>query len=148
MAIEIDLPIFAVCRGFQELNVALGGTIYPYLHEIPGRFDHRRDRTKSIEYQMSPSHSVEINQNGLIYAMTNKKTLNVNSLHGQGLNKLGKNILVEAIAKDSTIEAISLKNYKSWALGVQWHPELNIENDFTSKELFVSYGLACKKKLI
>tara|TARA_B100001559_G_scaffold304226_1_gene293486 strand:- start:156 stop:932 length:777 start_codon:yes stop_codon:yes gene_type:complete len=146
MAIKMGVPILSICRGFQELNVALGGTIHPYLHEISGKLDHRRDRTKSIEIQMRPTHSIKIKKNGLLHKISKKLSANVNSLHGQGINKLGKNLSVEAVADDSTIEAVSLKNGKGWLLGVQWHPEFTIEFDDLSKNLFIAYGTACKKR--
>ena len=78
--------------------------------------------------------------------ITKKVNAKVNSLHGQGINKIGKNIIVEAKASDTTIEAISLKNSKAWSLGVQWHPELSIDMDSFSKKLFIDFGLACKKR--
>ena len=145
LAIKLGIPIFAVCRGFQEINVALGGSLHSYLHEVPGKFDHRRDRTKNLEYQTIPSHNVTINKYGLIYKILNKKNIKVNSLHGQGIDRLGKNLQIEAFAEDTTIEAISLKNSNSWMLGVQWHPELSLQHDCISKELFKSYGNACRK---
>ena len=144
LAIKIGIPIFAICRGFQEVNVALGGSLHSYLHEVPGKFDHRRDRTKTLEYQTLPSHNVTINKDGLIYKILNKNNIKVNSLHGQGIDKLGKNLQIEATAQDSTIEAISIKNTNSWTLGVQWHPELSLDHDCVSKELFKSYGNACR----
>jgi Predicted glutamine amidotransferases len=144
LAIEKDIPIFAICRGFQELNVALGGSLYSYLHEEPGKFDHRRDRTKSIEYQTIPSHYVNIQEDGLVNKILNKKNIKVNSLHGQGINKLGEDLKIEAVAEDSTIEAISYTKSNVWSLGVQWHPELSIDHDLYSRELFKAYGAACK----
>ena len=144
LAIEKKIPIFAICRGFQELNVALGGSLYSYLHEEPEKLDHRRDRTKPIEYQTLPSHYVDISQDGLINKILNIKNIKVNSLHGQGINELGKNLKIEAIAEDSTIEAISYDNSNSWTLGVQWHPELSLNHDCFSRKLFKAYGLACK----
>ena len=146
IAIKMGLPVFAVCRGFQEVNVALGGSLHSYLHEVAGKFDHRRDRTKTIEYQTLPSHNVTINKNGLLYKIIKRKVIKVNSLHGQGIDRLGKNLRIEAFAEDTTIEAVSLKNSNSWILGVQWHPELSLDHDCISKKLFESYGNACRKK--
>ena len=137
--------VFAICRGFQELNVALGGTLHQHLHEVPGRFDHRRDRTKSIEEQMAPCHRVTLTADGELARIAGSPTADVNSLHGQGVERLAPGLSVEAVAEDTTIEGATVGGALAFALGVQWHPEFDAETDPLSRALFAAFGDAARE---
>ncbi len=144
-AIDLGVPVFAICRGMQELNVALGGTLHQYLHELPGRFDHRRDRTKPFEDQMAPIHSISITPGGVLEKITGVRKTRVNSLHGQGVARLAPGTTVEAVAEDTTIEGLSVDGAKAFVLGVQWHAEFTANGDPLSLLLFRAFGDAARE---
>jgi putative glutamine amidotransferase len=138
------LPLLAVCRGFQELNVAYGGTLFQHLEEQPGRFDHREDKHAPLDVQYAPVHDVHLTPGGRLEAIAGLPTIKVNSLHGQGVDKVGDGLAVEAVAPDGTVEGLRVRNANTFALGVQWHPEWRFwENDF-SKALFAAFGQALR----
>ncbi len=145
-AVDKGIPLFAVCRGFQEFNVALGGSLHQFLHEIPGRMDHRRDRTKPIGSQMAPCHDINVTEDGVLSGIIGANRAGVNSLHGQGIDKVAPGLTVEATAPDSTIEGLSLSGADSFALGVQWHPEFSAEEDPVSRALFEAFGDATRTR--
>ncbi len=145
-AVDSGVPVFALCRGMQELNVALGGTLHQYLHEVPGRFDHRRDRTKPFEEQAAPVHHISITPGGVLEAVTGAAEAMVNSLHGQGVDRPAPGTTVEAVADDSTIEGISVDGARAFALGVQWHAEFAATNDPISIALFAAFGDAARER--
>jgi putative glutamine amidotransferase len=135
-------PLLAVCRGFQELNVAHGGTLYQHVEEVPGRMDHREDKTAPLDVQYAPIHDVTLS--GTLERIAGTRTIKVNSLHGQGIDRLGGGLIAEAIAPDGQIEGVRVKDARAFALGVQWHPEWRFwENDF-SKRLFAAFGEAMR----
>ncbi len=135
-------PLLAVCRGFQELNVAHGGTLYQHVEEVPGRMDHREDKTAPLDVQYAPIHDVTLS--GTLERIAGTRTIKVNSLHGQGIDRLGGGLIAEAIAADGQIEGVRVKDARAFALGVQWHPEWRFwENDF-SKRLFAAFGEAMR----
>lgn len=147
-AIEKGIPILAICRGMQEMNVARGGTLYRRLHEIEGKNDHRSDKSLSFENRYRPSHHITIRDGGLLSRIVGDTQLNisevrVNSLHEQGVDKIGNDVLIEAVAEDGTIEAISVQNGKSFCLGVQWHPEWYLTENPFNKAIFEAFFLAC-----
>lgn len=146
-AIERGLPILAICRGFQELNVALGGSLHQHVQELPGRFDHRSDKTKPIADRFLPCHPIRVRQAGRlapILAPGEDGLMMVNSLHGQGLDRLAPPLVVEAEALDGTIEAVSMPEAKGFVIGVQWHPEYAPVDDPHSKRLFEAFGDAVR----
>lgn len=145
-AVDTGVPVFAMCRGMQELNVALGGTLHQYLHEVPGRFDHRRDRTKPFEYQAAPCHPITVTPGGVLAEITGVTEATVNSLHGQGIDKPAPGTTVEALAEDSTIEGISVDGATTLALGVQWHAEFEATSDPISNALFTAFGDAARER--
>lgn len=145
-AVDLGVPVFAVCRGFQEFNVALGGSLYQHLQEVPGRFDHRRDRTKPIEKQMEPIHSIEIAAGTILAEIAETANAMVNSLHGQGIDKPAPGMAVDAVATDGTIEALSITGARGFALGVQWHPEFQAAEDPLSRALFEAFGGAARQR--
>ncbi len=140
------LPLLAVCRGFQELNVAYGGTLHQHVEEVPGRLDHREDKDQPLDLQYAPAHDVHLTPGGRLEAIAGLPTIKVNSLHGQGVDRVGEGLAVEAVAPDGTVEGLRVRNARSFALGVQWHPEWRFwENDF-SKALFAAFGQALRTR--
>ncbi len=146
-AIEKGIPLFAVCRGFQELNVVLGGTLHQKVHEVPGYHDHRENPDDPLDVQYGPSHSVTLVEGGLLCELAGTTSLTVNSLHSQGVARLAKGVTVEAIADDGLIEAFRVDGATAFALAVQWHPEWRItENEF-SMAMFGAFGAACRERM-
>ena len=142
-AVRRDMPILAICRGIQELNVALGGTLYQRIFEMPGRFNHRRRRGKmTLDQRYGPAHPVQLSAGGRLIAYAGTAELMVNSLHGQGIDRPAPDLFVEAVAPDGQIEAVSLPGAR-FVVGVQWHPEYKVlENPF-SRTLFAAFAQAC-----
>ena len=129
-AVRRDLPILAICRGIQELNVALGGTLHQRVHELPGRLNHR-SRKDSPDGPYGPAHSVALTPGGLLASLAGTNEMMVNSLHSQGIDRPGPMLRVEAVAPDGQIEAVSLPEAR-FVVGVQWHPEYKaLENPFS-----------------
>ena len=140
-----EIPMLAICRGFQEVNVALGGSLYADIHEVPGRMDHRCPESDDAEVQFSKQHEVYLTTNGKLENLAGSPTIEVNSLHTQGIDQLASDLVIEGVAKDDTVEAISLKNYSGYFFGVQWHPEYSATTDDFSKKLFESFSLSVEK---
>ena len=143
-----NVPLLAVCRGFQELNVALGGTLHPALHHLNGRLDHRRPQHEYDDWdvQYGPSHEVTFITNGKFCELAGESKITVNSLHRQGIDDLAPGLIAEGFAPDGTIEAVSVERAKAFALGVQWHPEYKAEANPFSKNLFQAFGDAARKQ--
>src|SRR5216684_1392235 len=142
-AVRRDLPVLAICRGIQELNVALGGTLYQRIFEMPGRFNHRRRRGKmTLDERYGPAHPVQLSEGGRLIELAGTGELMVNSLHGQGIDRPAPELFVEATAPDGQIEGVSLPGVR-FVVGVQWHPEYKVlENPF-SRALFAAFAQAC-----
>jgi putative glutamine amidotransferase len=145
-AIKLKIPVLGICRGFQEMNVALGGTLHQQVFELDGMLEHREDKSLSINEQYSLSHQLILSENGILASLSGGELIKqINSLHGQGIDKLANALKVEGTAPDGLIEAFSLANNASYYLGLQWHPEWKIaENPFYS-DIFQSFGDACRK---
>jgi len=139
-AIERKIPILAICRGIQELNVALGGTLHQKVHLQPGMMDHQEDKTLPRDGQYQPAHQIELVAGGILSGLVDSDTQMVNSLHGQGLNKLGKNLIADAHAPDGLVEAVCFDTKDQFVLGVQWHPEWQFQNNQLSKSIFNRFG--------
>jgi putative glutamine amidotransferase len=139
-AIDAGVPALCICRGFQEMNVALGGTLHQHLEEVPGRADHRENKSATLDEQYGPAHEVALTRGGILSTITGKEKLVVNSLHGQGIDRLAPSLMVEAKAADDTIEAISLVDAKNFLLGVQWHPEWKWSENEDSRSIFAAFG--------
>ncbi len=144
-AVETGLPLFSVCRGFQEMNVAFGGSLHQLVHEVPGYKVHKEDSDASIEIQYGPSHEVSFAAGGLLERITGKQTVIVNSLHSQAVDRLADGLEVEATADDGLVEAFLVKDAPAFTLGVQWHPEWMVEENETSMAIFRAFGDACRK---
>lgn len=142
--LERGIPMLGICRGLQELNVALGGTLYPRVHEIEGRMDHREDKNAPVEVQYGHAHSVNVAKGGTLEAVTGASTFMVNTVHGQAIRDLAPGLKVEAMADDDTIEAVSVENAKDFALAVQWHPEWKAWEDAPSTKIFEAFGKAVR----
>jgi len=143
-ALDMGLPVLAVCRGVQELNVALGGSLNPSVHETPGFFDHREPPEVSREQQYSARHRIHLSDQGRLAHWLSGKNHWVNSLHSQGLDRLAESLCIEATAEDGLVEAVSIPG--SWVVGVQWHPEWHFQEDLLSKTLFQQFGIAIKQR--
>ena len=140
-AIRRDLPILAICRGIQELNVALGGTLHQRVHEVPGRHNHR-SRRDSSDGPYGPAHRVTLTAGGLLASLAGAPEVKVNSLHSQGIDRPAVSLRIEAVAPDGQIEAVSLPEAR-FVVGVQWHPEYKAVDDPFSSALFSAFAVAC-----
>ena len=140
-AIRRDLPILAICRGIQELNVALGGTLHQRVHEVPGRHNHR-SRRDSSDGPYGPAHRVTLTAGGLLASLAGAPEVKVNSLHSQGIDRPAVSLRIEAVAPDGQIEAVSLPEAR-FVVGVQWHPEYKAIDDPFSSALFSAFAVAC-----
>jgi putative glutamine amidotransferase len=139
-AIARGIPLFAICRGIQELNVALGGTLLQKLHEVPERIDHRPG-PGTLDERYAPRHLVFLS--GRLAGIVGSTKILVNSVHGQAIAKPAPGLVVEAVAPDNTIEAVRVERATGFAIGVQWHPEWGYAVDSASLAIFRAFGEAC-----
>jgi putative glutamine amidotransferase len=145
-AVRRSMPVLAICRGIQELNVALGGTLHQRIFEMPDRFNHKRRRGRgpmtSDDERYGPAHPVTLTPGGFLARLAGTTEIMVNSLHRQGIDRPAPDLLVEAVAPDGQIEAVSLPGAR-FVVGVQWHPEYKpLANPF-SRALFEAFSEAC-----
>jgi putative glutamine amidotransferase len=146
------VPLLGVCRGFQEMNVAFGGTLHPEIRELPGRINHRMPRLANGEIHPDPlvifadRHDVALTPGGAFATLLGCETIRVNSLHGQGIDIPGKRVVIEGVADDGTIEAIRIADAPAFALGVQWHAEYDPQNNPVNRKLFQAFGEALVAK--
>ena len=145
LAVEMGVPVLAICRGFQEVNVAFGGSLHQKVHEQPGMLDHRENPDDPLEVQYAPVHEVSLSPGGVLAAIAGASSQRVNSVHGQGLARLGKGLRVEAIAPDGLIEAFRHEG-SSFLLGVQWHPEWRTTDNPFYLGIFQAFGDACRRR--
>jgi putative glutamine amidotransferase len=143
-ALARDLPVLAICRGFQELNVALGGTLHQRVHVVPGLMDHREDPDAPVEQQYAPAHTVRVVQGGWLADWAGADAVMVNSVHGQGIDRLATGQQVEACADDGLIEAARSPAH-AFVLGVQWHPEWRVSENPFHHRIFQAFGDACRR---
>jgi putative glutamine amidotransferase len=143
-AVDAGIPLLGICRGLQEINVAYGGSLHQAVHENAGMSDHREAEAPSLEERYGQVHPVRTVAEGKLAAITGCSELRVNSLHGQGIDRLGAGLVPEAYAPDGLIEAISISGAKSFALAVQWHPEWNVMNTPGYLAIFRAFGEACR----
>ncbi len=142
------VPLFGVCRGFQEMNVAFGGSLHPEIRELPGRMNHRMPRLETGEIHPDPTvifadrHDVSLVPGGAFARILGRETIRVNSLHGQGILEPGERVVVEGVAEDGTIEAIRIADAPGFALGVQWHAEYDPQANAVNRALFQAFGEA------
>ena len=144
-AVGAGMPVFGVCRGIQEINVAFGGTLHPEIRDLPGRMNHRMPKDeKDIEIIFRKRHRVKLTKGGVFERMLGTDEIETNSLHGQGLIDLGRGVALEGLADDGTIEAISMPQAPGLVLGVQWHAEYEAKEDPVSAALFGAFGEAAR----
>ncbi|WP_448191732.1 gamma-glutamyl-gamma-aminobutyrate hydrolase family protein [Azospirillum sp. sgz301742] len=145
-ALAAGVPLLGICRGFQELNVALGGTLHQRLHEVPGLADHREDETAPLEVQYGPAHPVTLTPGGVLARLAGRDEVRVNSVHGQGIDRLAPGLAVEATAPDGLVEAVRVEGAPAFALAVQWHPEWRFRDTPLSAALFAAFGEAAAER--
>ncbi len=145
-AIESGLPVFGVCRGFQEMNVAFGGTLWQKVHEVPGLSDHRENKDDPLELQYGPAHEVELVRDGLLHGLAGQDRVTVNSVHAQGVRTLGSALEIEARAPDGLVEAFRVRAAPAFAVAVQWHPEWQVMSNPFSRALFAAFGDAARER--
>jgi len=144
-AIKAGLPVLAICRGFQEMNVAFGGSLHQKLHEVPGLSDHRDDESQPLEVQYGPAHEVVLAAGGQFQKWARgAERITVNSLHSQGVSTLGKGLQVEATAPDGVVEAFRVAEAPAFAVAIQWHPEWQFASNDFSRALFAAFGEATR----
>lgn len=143
-AIALAVPLLAICRGMQELNVALGGTLHPEVHEIEGRMDHRSPASAHQDERFAPRHSITLKPGGHLAEILGSDEVQVNSLHRQAIDRLAPRLALEAAAPDGTIEAVRVTDAPAFALGCQWHPEYWVTKDEPSRRLFAAFGEAVR----
>jgi putative glutamine amidotransferase len=152
MCVDQGVPIFGVCRGMQEMNVAFRGSLHPEIRELPGRMNHRMPRLETGEIHPDPAvvfadrHDVTLKPDGVFRHILGEDTIRVNSLHGQGILQLGDRVVAEGIAEDGTIEAISIAGAAGFALGVQWHAEYDPQINPINRLLFQAFGAALRAR--
>ncbi len=149
--VERAVPLFCVCRGFQELNVAFGGSLYQHIHEIPSesgyapRLDHREDKNAPLDLQYAPAHDVLLTKGGLFEKILGTDKIAVNSLHGQGIARPATRLVIEGRALDGTVEAARIKDAPAFAAGVQWHPEWKYWDNPVSQKILKAFGDAVRE---
>jgi putative glutamine amidotransferase len=144
-ALAAGLPILAICRGIQELNVAMGGTLHQRVHEVPGRLNHRSPPGTVEEKYAHQAHTVALTEGGFFERLTGVREITVNSLHSQGIDRVAPGLIVEAVAPDGQIEAVRASG-ANFAIGVQWHPEFRVMQNPVSRALFAAFGDACQTR--
>ena len=150
-ALDLGLPLFAICRGFQETNVALGGSLHQAVQELPGKQDHRGAKDAAVEVQYGLAHDVIVQPGGalepllegLLEERDGGRRIRVNSVHGQGANRLAAGVRIEALAPDGLVEAFSVPAARGFNLAVQWHPEWQAADNPVSMRLLRAFGQAC-----
>lgn len=143
-AVETGVPLLCICRGIQELNAALGGALHQRIQEIPGKLDHRERPELETAQRYAPVHDVTLVPGGFFAGLSGATSLHVNSLHAQGIDRLADRLRVDAIAPDGIVEAVTVKDARSFAVGVQWHPEWRFWENAVSRALFTVFGDACR----
>ena len=145
LAIEMGVPVLAICRGFQEVNVAFGGTLYQKVHEQPGFMDHRENKDDPLDVQYDPAHDIALVPGGVLAGLAGDTRATVNSLHGQGVRRLGEGLVVEAQAPDGLVEAFR-HDGPAFMLAVQWHPEWKVRENAFYLATFRAFGDACRAR--
>tara|TARA_R110000764_G_scaffold33224_8_gene74649 strand:+ start:50913 stop:51674 length:762 start_codon:yes stop_codon:yes gene_type:complete len=145
-AIAQGVPVLGICRGFQEMNVAFGGSLHQRLYEVGGYIEHREPKDQPVAIQYGLSHEVQVEPGGLLYDISGCSSAQVNSLHTQGVDQLGPGLQPEAKAPDGLIEAFSVSHASNFALGVQWHPEWQVKDNTFYLSIFQAFGDACRAR--
>lgn len=142
--VERGQPFLGICRGFQEVNVAMGGTLYPEIRDLPGRMNHRMPPDGTLAEKFELRHDVQFTQGGVFEGVMGRQVVRTNTLHGQGIKAPGPRVVVDGHAEDGTPEAIYIQGAAGFTLAVQWHPEWDACNDPVSRPLFERFGDAVR----
>ncbi|WP_440995183.1 gamma-glutamyl-gamma-aminobutyrate hydrolase family protein [Arhodomonas sp. SL1] len=145
-AVALGVPVLAICRGHQELNVALGGSLHQFVHELPDKTDHREDTSLPEEERYGAAHTVHLAPGGFLASLFGCERLSVNSLHWQGIDRLAPRLVAEAWAEDGLIEGARVADAPAFAVSVQWHPEWRAAEDPYSRKLFEAFAEACRQR--
>lgn len=144
-ALAAGVPLLALCRGYQEVTVALGGTLHQKVHEVAGYHMHKENLDDPLDVQYGPSHEVNLVEGGVLHKLAGTSKIMVNSLHSQGVAKLPEGVTVEAIADDGLIEGFSVDSVPGFSMAVQWHPEWKVTQNEFSRAIFKAFGNACRE---
>ncbi len=142
--VERGQPFLAICRGFQEVNVAMGGSLYPEIRDLPGRMNHRMPPDGTLEEKFALRHPVTFSEGGPFHRLMGAQEVMTNTLHGQGIKQPGARVVIDGHAPDGTPEAIYIDGAPGFGLAVQWHPEWDAANDPVSRPLFEGLGDAAR----
>ncbi|HWH85962.1 MAG TPA: gamma-glutamyl-gamma-aminobutyrate hydrolase family protein [Pseudomonas sp.] len=145
-AIAAGVPVLGICRGFQEMNVAFGGSLHQKVHELAGMLDHREANSPDVAVQYAPAHAVSVLAGGVFETLELPAEFQVNSIHSQGIDRLAPGLRAEAVAPDGLIEAVSVEHSPTFALGVQWHPEWQVLDNPNYLKIFQAFGQACRQR--
>jgi len=145
--VNAGVPLLAICRGFQELNVAFGGSLHQAVQEVADLNDHREAKDLPLDAQYAVAHSVKLVANGKLENILGVNEIMVNSLHGQGINRLGAGLSAEAFALDGLVEAVRVEEAATFAIGVQWHPEWKVLENPHYLAIFKAFGEACRARM-
>jgi putative glutamine amidotransferase len=145
-SIDRGVPLFAICRGLQEVNVALGGSLHQLVHEVEGRRDHRAPKSPDTDVNYAPAHDIDIIEGGMLHRLLGECRVKVNSLHAQGVDRLAPRARLEATADDGQVEAFSVPDAPAFALALQWHPEHRALENPVSMKLFDAFAAACRSR--
>jgi len=143
LALKSGLPVLAVCRGFQELNVVMGGTLHQQVHDVPGYRNHKENPGDPLDVQYGPAHEVRLVRGGMLHGLAGSDSVQVNSLHAQAIAELASGLTVEAVAEDGLVEGFRVDEAPGFALAVQWHPEWRVMENPFSLAIFQAFGRAC-----
>ncbi|MGI4954335.1 MAG: gamma-glutamyl-gamma-aminobutyrate hydrolase family protein [Janthinobacterium lividum] len=144
-AVSGGVPLLAICRGLQELNVALGGSLHQRLQDLPGRMDHSTPMHPNPRVRTGKAHAVRLSPGCWLHRIAGQGEITVNSLHNQGIDNLAPGLVVDATAPDGTIEAVRWAG-GGFAMGVQWHPEYDFATDAVSHGIFAAFGAAMRAR--
>lgn len=145
--IDRGVPLFAICRGLQEVNVALGGSLHQHVHEVDGRRDHRSPKSPDMDVNYAPTHDIDIVEGGMLHRLLGERRVKVNSLHAQGVDVLAPRARLEATCcEDGQVEALSVPDVPGFALALQWHPEYKALENPVSMKVFAAFAAACRAR--
>ncbi|MCW1923189.1 gamma-glutamyl-gamma-aminobutyrate hydrolase family protein [Luteolibacter arcticus] len=145
-AIQRGVPLMGICRGHQEINVALGGSLHQAIHAVPGFNDHREPDTDDQAVRFAVAHEIDVVHGGRLDAILGQSRIPVNSAHGQGIHRLAEGLRVEARSPDGVIEAVTMPEAPGFNLGTQWHPEWQAAANPASQRIFKAFGDACRER--
>ena len=146
-AVAAGIPVLAICRGMQEMNVALGGSLHQRLQDLPDHIDHSTPMSPISKVRTGKSHPVAVTEGGWLHRITKARRIAVNSLHNQGVDRLAPGLVIDAEAADGTVEAVHVLHSAGFAVGVQWHPEYDWDHDENSRGIFAAFADAVRARM-